>query len=162
MKLTEFLDADEAAETPRPLTVTSNSGALRWENISHDSEGPFDKLDKTADWDDIFVYGANYTKLDRPPDSKTLVAYKRPGAESDYSVKILKDNPHVAVVHSDMCGLPTGGKQNSPRPASAPSGITTATNGQLQPQCCKAQPATCRHTSKTPYAVLHPPATSPR
>jgi len=111
MKVTDFLDADEAAETPRPLTVTSNSYALRWESISHDSEGPFDKLDEIADWDDIFVYGANYTKLDRPPDSKTLVAYKRPGAESDYSVKILKDNPHVAVVHSDMCDLPTGGKQ---------------------------------------------------
>ena len=78
MKVTDFLDADEAAETPRPLTVTSNSDALWWENISHDSEGPFDKLDEIADWDDIFVYGANYTKLDRPPDSKTLVAYKRP------------------------------------------------------------------------------------
>jgi hypothetical protein len=111
MKLTDFLDADEAAEAPRPLTVTSNSDTLRWENISHDSEGPFDKLDKIADWDDIFVYGANYTKLDRAPDSKTLVAYKRPGAESDYSVKILKDNPHVVVVHSDQCRLPVGGNQ---------------------------------------------------
>jgi len=109
MKLSDFLDADEKSVT-NGASDTEHSTS-RWENISHNGEGPFDKLDKIADWDDIFIYGANYTKLDRPPDSKTMVAYKRPGAESDYSVKILKDNPHVVVVHSDMCGLPTGGKQ---------------------------------------------------
>jgi hypothetical protein len=108
MKLTEFLDADEQAANG---ASGSQNNEPRWENINHDSEGPFDKLDKVASWDDIFVYGANYTKLDRAPDSKTLVAYKRPGGESDYSVKILKDNPHVVVVHSDMCSLPTGGRQ---------------------------------------------------
>jgi hypothetical protein len=109
MRLTEFLDADEQAANG---ASGSQNNEPRWESISaHDDDGPFDKLDKTASWDDIFVYGANYTKLNRAPDSQTLAAYKRPGAESDYSVKILKDNPHVAVVHSDMCGLPTGGRQ---------------------------------------------------
>jgi hypothetical protein len=111
MKLTDFLDADEKAEgATQTAAPNTNGDAPRFVTI-HDGEGPFDKLDKIADWDDIFVYGANYTKLDRAPDSKTLVAYKRPGGESDYSVKILKDNPHVVVVHSDMCGLPTGGNQ---------------------------------------------------
>ena len=109
MRLTEFLDADEQAANG---ASGSQNIEPRWEGIStHDGEGPFDKLDQAADWDDIFVYGANYTRLDRAPDSQTSAAYRRPGAESDYSIKILKDNPHVAVVHSDACGLPTGAGQ---------------------------------------------------
>jgi hypothetical protein len=117
MKVTEFLDADEQAaaaersnDRNNPTNGASEHAAPHFV-VVHDSESPFDKLDQAADWDDIFVYGANYTKLNRPPDSRTFVAYKRPGAESDYSVKILKDNPHVVVVHSDMCGLPVGGGQ---------------------------------------------------
>src|SRR5215211_7582345 len=109
----EEAEAAEAAEAPPKVNGShSEIPNEQWTTVnSHDGEGPFDILDKVASWDDIFVTMAGYTKLDRAPDSKTLVAYKRPGAESDYSVKILKDNPHVVVVHSDMCGLPTGGGQ---------------------------------------------------
>lgn len=76
MKVTDFLDADEESEAPQTASAnmngTSNTehSAPRSETVDHDSEGPFDRLDQAASWDDIFVHGGNYTRLDRPPTAK--------------------------------------------------------------------------------------------
>jgi hypothetical protein len=111
--LDAWLEAAETAEAAEAPPEGIPSGQRATVN-GHDDESPFDKLDKAAgeDWHfTAFVTMRGYEKLTKPPDSQTLAAYKRPGAESAYSVKILKANPHVAVAHSDQCGLPTGGDQ---------------------------------------------------
>ena len=152
MRLTEFLDADEQAAKRRvrfPKISAASLGKLchprRRKPVRPTRPGR--RLGRHI----RLRQGLHQT---RPAtDSKTLVAYKRPGGESDHPVKILKDNPHVAVVHSDMpAAYPPAAGKNSPKPESARSGTTTATNEPPQQPCSKAPPTTCRHTYKTLYA----------
>jgi AAA domain len=96
----DWLEAEEAAEA-------SKNSEPDFVTIHGDDNGPLDRLAKTAEWEDILVYGALWETA-KPQDRETLKAFKRPGGTYDISAKVLKANPHVLVVHSDAAGLPSG------------------------------------------------------
>jgi hypothetical protein len=104
MRITEFLDADEAESTQPPP-----SDGPQWVTVNGD--GVLDRFDQAADWADI-LEPAGWTEA-KPQDRETLQAWKRPGGTYDISAKVLKANPHVLVVHSDAAGLPYGPKQKN-------------------------------------------------
>ena len=94
-------EAQTRAETqsaPRPSYASSSNGT-----------GPFDKLADLAAWADI-LEPPNWKNVP-PGDTATEEAWQHPDATHPISAKVLKANPHVLVVWSTNCGLPSGEDQ---------------------------------------------------
>ena len=100
----EIIDRLLAPETPpTPDPAANNSSYV---NIGN---GVFDRLTEHATWSDI-LEPAGWTQV-RPPDSRTLEAWRRPGGTHPVSAKVLKDAPYAFVIWSEDAGLPSGPDQ---------------------------------------------------
>lgn len=123
------------AATPRPCTVLFRTGELHdWDTLAALAEPPappaaaaasaagfslttttattaaanvLEQLAEACDWADILE-----------PDGWTSVrvtdaaqGWRRPGGTHSISAKVLRENEHVLVVHSEDAGLPTGAGQ---------------------------------------------------
>ena len=113
--------SQNAAEEPQPAAAKANGAAAPATPqfvVVHVGENPFDLLDRAANWDDIFVYGKGYTKLDRPPTAN-IGRLQTPRRR----IRLLNQNPQRQPTRSG-CPLrrlrPTSRRRpESPKPASA-------------------------------------------
>jgi AAA domain len=111
VSLSEFADRYLAEHLPPPRDNTPSPTPPAATYPSNGRSGSADRLDETASWADI-LEPHGWIDVD-PHDAAALEGWRRPGATSPVSAKVLKANPHVLVVWSTDAGLPAGADQKN-------------------------------------------------